>query len=279
MRNAHPSVRSMVISVFHFTLHGSMVQALDPSFYSGPFLTYLREDDDYETFLQRLMRVSGDVELISSMRTRLAVVHPQKLTPDFIPRPVLHGSASSVAAGMVTRGTDDSGVSAPATSSNGANGKSLYQRFADVYPEYAAGAETTYEMSMMNTSLQAAARRSQGHSSRNTPAQPQQQWHTLFPALGIQRSVTDMQQVYTAHLTKYVLCISRCRWWWCPVLTQLSSSFVLLFLQSIFRAATGTTRSGPAVHRHSHRLTKPPGTQGKRVSSHRVSYIANNVHR
>lgn len=226
MRNAHPSVRSMVISVFHFTLHGSMVQALDPSFYSGPFLTYLREDDDYETFLQRLMRVSGDVELISSIRTRLAVVHPQKLTPDFIPRPALHGSTSSVAAGMVTRGTDDSGVTAApnsSTGSGGANGKSLYQRFADVYPEYAAGAETTYEMSMMNTSQQAAARRSQGHSSRNTPAQPQQQWHTLFPALGIQRSVTDMQQFYTTHLTKYVhpVCIPR----WCPVLTQLSSLF------------------------------------------------------
>lgn len=96
MHNRHPTIKSMTITVFNFTLLGNAVSVCSPTLYSGPFLSYVREDDTYETVVQRLAKISGDAQLY---KLRLAVV-TEKFTADFVPKPATlvpsHASTSSL---------------------------------------------------------------------------------------------------------------------------------------------------------------------------------------
>lgn len=70
--------------MFNFTLIGNTVQICDSKLFSGPFVTYIREDDTYWTFLQRCAMITGEKELHT---TRLAVVDAN--TPHFVVKPDL----------------------------------------------------------------------------------------------------------------------------------------------------------------------------------------------
>jgi hypothetical protein len=72
----------MAVSVFSFTLMGSAVQPCDVELFSGPFITYLREDDNYATLAARLSMFTGDKDLLGT--ARLAIVDDN--TPHFLPK-------------------------------------------------------------------------------------------------------------------------------------------------------------------------------------------------
>jgi hypothetical protein len=76
-------IKSMPISVFSFTLHGSCVEVCDPELFSGPFVSYIKEDDDYDTMVKRLGVITGEIEAVWNAYN-LAVVSNK--TPFFIPR-------------------------------------------------------------------------------------------------------------------------------------------------------------------------------------------------
>ena len=59
MCNKNPAVRSIVVSVFNFTLMGSLVNVCNEDEFCGPFLSYLREDDSVETLTERFSGVVG----------------------------------------------------------------------------------------------------------------------------------------------------------------------------------------------------------------------------
>lgn len=85
MSGTHPLVRSMVVSVYYFTLLGNSVDICQPDLFSGPFLTYVLETDTYQSFMERVVKITG--ESISKLwnDSRLAVV--RKRVPHFLPRP------------------------------------------------------------------------------------------------------------------------------------------------------------------------------------------------
>lgn len=85
MQSRHPRIKSMIVSVFSFTLLGNVVQPCDMEHFGGPFVTYLREDDDYDSFSARLRAISGDNDE-DWEKCRLAVV--KRKVPHFIKRPV-----------------------------------------------------------------------------------------------------------------------------------------------------------------------------------------------
>lgn len=109
-------IKSMPVSVFSFTLLGSCVKVCDPELFSGPFISYVKEDDDYDTVVKRLGVTTGEAEADWNAY-RLAVVSNK--TPFFVPRaqtPALVPSSSSAtptsalmtAAAAVTDFTGDS---------------------------------------------------------------------------------------------------------------------------------------------------------------------------
>jgi hypothetical protein len=55
-------VKSMPVSVFSFTLLGSCVKVCDPELFSGPFISYVKEDDDYDAVVKRLGVTTGEPE-------------------------------------------------------------------------------------------------------------------------------------------------------------------------------------------------------------------------
>lgn len=89
MRGAHSRLNSRPISVFNFTLMGNTVQICDCEMFSGPFLTYLREDDSYWTLLQRFSMITGEQHLGS---TRIAVVVNN--VPHFFAKPPFPANSS-----------------------------------------------------------------------------------------------------------------------------------------------------------------------------------------
>ena len=73
----------MPVTVFSFTLLGSCVRACQPDQFSGPFISYVREDDDYESVVARFGLITGEPDN-EWKNYRLAVVHNK--TPFFVPR-------------------------------------------------------------------------------------------------------------------------------------------------------------------------------------------------
>jgi hypothetical protein len=55
-------IKSMPVSVFSFTLLGSCVKVCDPELFSGPFISYVKEDDDYDAVVKRLGVTTGEPE-------------------------------------------------------------------------------------------------------------------------------------------------------------------------------------------------------------------------
>ncbi len=153
MSGKHPRVRSMVVSVFSFTLLGNVVQPCAVDQFGGPFLAYLREDDDHESFAARLRALSGDSEEDLD-RCRLAVVKDRR--PTFIRRPTagqtisrlgsstrLASSDSLVSCNSLCETDLDEDASAQAQLQQAvpkkdqtAGQESLWELFAAKYPEF-----------------------------------------------------------------------------------------------------------------------------------------------
>ena len=109
MQGRHPAARSTPVAVHYFFLLGNASRPCDclatspiaasaaagaagTTVHPAPFLTYVREDDDYATLARRLGTISGDPEWAAA---RLAVV--VKTIPHFIPRPALSSVANNAA--------------------------------------------------------------------------------------------------------------------------------------------------------------------------------------
>ena len=109
LTGGNDSVRSMPVTVFSFTLLGSCVRACQPDQFSGPFISYVREDDDYESVVARFGLITGEPEN-EWKNYRLAVVHNK--TPFFVPRGGGGGGASGIASSAQGQGltaTDENG--------------------------------------------------------------------------------------------------------------------------------------------------------------------------
>jgi ubiquitin C-terminal hydrolase len=92
MRGEHPSIRSTMVSVFNFTLLGNgcspiPLDSVEPLAFAGPALSYVRQDDDYESVCRRIAELFGE-SIEESAKYRLAVVH--KRIPTFISRGLGH---------------------------------------------------------------------------------------------------------------------------------------------------------------------------------------------
>jgi hypothetical protein len=86
LRNYHTSIRSIPVVVINFTLNGKFADPCDPTDLpgmGGPFISYVREDDDYQAILRRLTAMTGDKE--DTHKLRLAVIESK--LPYFVPRP------------------------------------------------------------------------------------------------------------------------------------------------------------------------------------------------
>jgi len=95
-------LHSTAVYVLNFTLLGSMVRPCDSSTFFPPCVTYVREDDDCDTFARRVASIVGDDDWA---KYRLAVVGADK-SPRFVPR-----SSASSAAATNGGGRDDAAVS------------------------------------------------------------------------------------------------------------------------------------------------------------------------
>lgn len=67
---------------------GNLVKCCEPTAFFPPFVTYVREDDTYNSLLNRLIEISGDSSLAFC---RLSVVE-RSFVPTFIPRTSGNGS-------------------------------------------------------------------------------------------------------------------------------------------------------------------------------------------
>ena len=85
LTGGNDTVRSMPVTVFSFTLQAtsSSVDVCPPDQFSGPFISYVREDDDYESVVARFGLITGEPEN-EWKNYRLAVV--DKNIPYFVPR-------------------------------------------------------------------------------------------------------------------------------------------------------------------------------------------------
>jgi len=161
------------VSVFSFTLLGSCVQACDPNHFSGPFVTYVREDDDYDTLARRMAAVTGEHEAEWSTY-RLAVVHNR--TPYHLQR----AAATDVAApDEHSQQRNESQHQQQQCHGPGATKKaktvSVWQSILDKFPD--AGSGKMFLPNDMFTGTDAKC---------------------AFPTLGIQRSVAANQDAQAA---------------------------------------------------------------------------------
>eukprot|EP01038_Epipyxis_sp_PR26KG_P010572 gene10572-14200_t len=91
MRNEHPTIRSIIVTVYNFTLLGNICDSCEPDLFSGPFLSYIREDDDLTAIYDRFYLITGDEDI---SKCRLAVV--KNNIPYFIAKPIISQSSSVV---------------------------------------------------------------------------------------------------------------------------------------------------------------------------------------
>ena len=122
LRGKHPRIRSMPLSVFSFTLVGQITVPLPCREYpqgGGPFMSYLREDDDYQSLVRRLAAISGDSrEEWWKMRLAIALQQPNahRKTAVFLPQ------TKSASAKPVTEGVQEAPADASAEESKAATG-------------------------------------------------------------------------------------------------------------------------------------------------------------
>ena len=169
MQGKHPKIRSMIISVYSFTLLGNLVDTCEVVDYK-PFLSYVREDDDYYSLCRRLTEISGEADV---EKFRLAVVFDK--VPYFIPKPaaaVLHtiGDGSGT---INNHHHQDISIS------------SVWSHFVDKYPSFVAKKDSSIVGGNNNLRVHGNFPITTGKSKFGN--------HTrIFPQLGIQRSVSDL---------------------------------------------------------------------------------------
>ena len=159
-----------------------------------PFLSYVREDDDYYSLCRRLTEISGEADV---EKYRLAVVFDK--VPYFIPKP---SSAVAVAVvhnttgGAGTGGGDNYSMPSNGSGNNNNNNHHLHQQdiissvwshFADKYPSFVSSPSSTKKDSSIgnNNNLR-------GYNYPITNGKGKSNNTRLFPQLGIQRSVSDL---------------------------------------------------------------------------------------
>lgn len=87
MSGIHPEIKSMIISVFNFTVVNGRIRPCDPKEFGGPFLSYIREDDDLNSLSDRLGKITGENDF---SKFRLALVN------NYVPHFIKKGSLSPV---------------------------------------------------------------------------------------------------------------------------------------------------------------------------------------
>lgn len=195
MSNKHPTIRSMPVTVFNFTLLGSVVQPCDVDLFGGPFMTYVREDDDYDSFFARVRAISGDSEE-EWEKVRTAVV--KQRIPYFIRRPLIaqvsnrlgntkltsSDSLDNMGAAAANEGKDEESKTGAAAGGGVENNKSIYDHFLAHYREFQH--KTTQEC--------------RGRL-------PSDSW--VYPTFGIQRSVADAgRSVTESHFVIFFIILS-----------------------------------------------------------------------
>jgi len=98
IRMKHPTIRSIPVTVVNFTLNGKLAEFCDPKNAStgSPFISYVREDDDYQSVMRRFTTISGDKDGVNKLR--IAVISGDHRTY-FVPRPRHQPSPAISAAG------------------------------------------------------------------------------------------------------------------------------------------------------------------------------------
>lgn len=142
--------------------------------FTGPFVSYIREDDSFHTVLRRFGAITGDTDKEWD-RCRLAVVRDK--TPHFLTRPT-HGQGQ----GQSTDGGDEQQLKAKQASLNkptisipsGGSSKSVWALLMEMNPEYA----------QYNGDLKAVEERYFRSQLKGRK----------YPTMGIQRPVADIIQ-------------------------------------------------------------------------------------
>jgi len=170
MAGLNPNKKSMCVFAFNFTLLGASAVACPLSKMGGPFFTYVCEDDDYDTLLERLAVISGDREALQ--QCRLAIVKDRKPHP--LPRAIhLLGVAGS---------------SEDASSANNAASvsvSSIYDIFREKYPHFNTSKPLNQLMRCFCTPPSTPPHRGLRPSSVPDPS-------VVVPLLGIQRPTSTV---------------------------------------------------------------------------------------
>ena len=187
--------KSMIISVFYFTLMGTACNVCDiEESPAGPFVSYICEGDTFQTLCARLSGVTGESNEIVS-KYRLAVVVDN--IPEFIPRPQMMTqsqlqlaqsanvddtfAATVISTAIDKVSVDDNGdnnynnndensAEAAKAIANNTNVQSglIWRLFKDKFPAYA-----------------------QNNLNSARKFHPQNRQFDCYPCLGIQRSVSS----------------------------------------------------------------------------------------
>ena len=160
-------------------MHSVNICAVDD--FTGPFVSYIREDDSYYTVLQRFGFITGDTDK-DWERCRLAVVRDK--SPHFIARPnrVSTGiaeTASTAADLLDEQGKQAAMVLKPAASTV----KSVWATLMELYPDYANN----------RCDLKVVAEYQRVNGKR-------------YPTMGIQRSVSDIMQANKSKYDSFIYC-------------------------------------------------------------------------
>eukprot|EP01040_Poterioochromonas_malhamensis_P007030 gene7030-7589_t len=176
----HDRISSRAVSVFNFTLIGNTVQYCDSDMFSGPFITYIREDDNYWTFLQRCAMITGEKDLHTN---RLAVVDAS--TPHFIAKPDFPNrspvtvSPNNHQTEMITETKEEGVVRTNTTPKNNQQQQSIWDLALKYYP-------------MMSASYL---------ENQNENHQSQGNLHK-FVYIGIQRSSAEVKALTTDNVSR-----------------------------------------------------------------------------
>ena len=101
-----PSILFPRILSSHILTHPNNTRVCPSKPFTGPFISYVREDDDYDSVVARFGLITGEPE--SEWKNyRLAVVHNK--TPFFVPRGVIGaaGGSSSMLPSVLMTDNDD----------------------------------------------------------------------------------------------------------------------------------------------------------------------------
>ena len=189
MQGKHPKIRSMIISVYSFTLLGNLVDTCEVVDYK-PFLSYVREDDDYYSLCRRLTEISGEADV---EKFRLAVVFDK--VPYFIPKP-------STAAAAVLHTTGDGSGTINNHHHQDISISSVWSHFVDKYPSFVAKKDSSI-VGSNNNNL-----RVHGNFPITTGKSKFGNHTRIFPQLGIQRSVSDLHSKLRYKVQNVCMCSS-----------------------------------------------------------------------